>query len=73
MRKWEAVLRRDSAAWDDFKLWLHELELQETAGLVDTAPDMIAHMQGRVHGIRKVYYTATVNEREEVDRARSRS
>lgn len=71
MRKWEAVLRRDSAAWDDFKAWLGEMEHQEIEGLVEQSPSMIAHMQGRVHGIRKVLVAATANEREEQARART--
>jgi hypothetical protein len=71
MRNWEAVLRRDSAAWDDFKAWLTEMDAQTLEGLMTGRESNISYLQGKVAGIRAVRDAATANEREENARART--
>jgi len=71
MRKWESHLRRDSAAWSDFKQWLKELETREVHALM-TAAD-VPRQRGIVDGVRAVLFDAELNEKEEKQRARRES
>lgn len=68
MRKWEAVLRRDTVAWDDFKNWLDGMRANALNALM--AADNMDRARGVVEGITSVAVAATANEREETARGR---
>ena len=70
MRKFESVLRRESEAWEDFKMWLDELSLTETKRMVSVGASEHDLQRGVVKGIEQVKFIATATEREELARAR---
>lgn len=70
MQKWEAVLRRDSEAWESFQAWLRAIADRETQRMLSVGAADHDRQRGKIEGVIQVLFEATANEREELSRAR---